>query len=75
MGWPMNWIEIDKILYRMIERHDTIEDIYKEAEKQFKWDRSQAKSAVDPLIRRQSKDFLIAEPQLKKKRTTKKSNS
>lgn len=48
----MNWIEIDQILYRIIERHNSAEDMYQEAEKQFKWDRKQAKDAVDPLLKR-----------------------
>jgi len=48
----MNWIEIDKILYGMLERHDALDDIYIEAEKQFKWSRSQAMVAIDPLIKR-----------------------
>ena len=48
----MNWIEIDQILYRIIDRHDSAEDVYREAEKQFKWDRKQAQDAVDPLLKR-----------------------
>lgn len=57
----MNWIEIDKILYRIIERHDTVEDIYREAEKQFKWDRNQAKAAIDPLLKRHNTQIIVAE--------------
>ena len=48
----MNWLEIDKMLIGMLERHDDIEDVYAESEKQFKWNRSQAKSAIDPLVER-----------------------
>lgn len=48
----MNWIEIDKILYNIINRHDTVEDMLKEAEKQFKWNRSQSEAAVKPLLNR-----------------------
>jgi hypothetical protein len=48
----MNWIEIDKILYRIIKRHDTVDAIYAEAQKTFKWDLGQAKTAIDPLIKR-----------------------
>jgi hypothetical protein len=48
----MNWIQIDQILHRMIERHNSVEDIYQEAEKHFKWNRSQAEAAIDPLLKR-----------------------
>lgn len=48
----MNWIEIDKILYGIIERHSTEADAIKEARKQFKWTESQAESAVKPLFKR-----------------------
>jgi hypothetical protein len=68
MEWLMNWIEIDKMLYRMIERHSTAEDVYKEAEKQFKWDRSQSKAAVDPLIKRHGKLAVVADAPVKKTR-------
>jgi predicted transcriptional regulator YdeE len=69
----MNWIEIDKILYCMIERHNTVEDVYKEAEKQFKWDRSQSRAAVDPLIKRHSKQLSVIDAPPKKTRVSKKS--
>lgn len=48
----MNWIEIDRILYSIIKRHDKDEDIIKESMKQFKWDRRQAETAVKPLLKR-----------------------
>jgi hypothetical protein len=48
----MNWIEIDKILYRIIGRHDTVDAIYSEAQKTFKWDMDQARTAIDPLLKR-----------------------
>ena len=48
----MNWIQIDQILNRIIDRHDSAEDVYREAEKQFKWDRKQTRDAVDPLLKR-----------------------
>lgn len=57
----MNWIEIDKILYNIINRHDSIEDAYKEAEKQFKWNRVQSKSAIDPLLKRHSFNIVATE--------------
>lgn len=48
----MNWIEIDKILYGIINRHDAVEDMYKEAKIQFKWNQSQAEAAIKPLLKR-----------------------
>ena len=56
----MNWLEIDKILYNIINRHDSIEDAYKEAEKQFKWNRVQSSSAIDPLLKRHTFNKDIA---------------
>jgi hypothetical protein len=50
----MNWIEIDQILYKIILKNDSIENIYTEAEARFKWNRSQTRDAVDPLIKRHS---------------------
>jgi hypothetical protein len=48
----MNWIEIDKILYGIIARHDTVEGMFDEAKKQFRWNQSQAEAAVKPLLKR-----------------------
>jgi hypothetical protein len=48
----LNWIEIDKILYGIISRHDAVEDMYKEAKIQFKWNQSQAEAAIKPLLNR-----------------------
>ena len=48
----MNWLEIDKILYGIIARHDAVEDMYKEAKIQFKWNQSQAEAAIKPLLKR-----------------------
>lgn len=48
----MNWIEIDAILYKIIARHDSIEDMLSEAQKQFKWSRDQADDAIRPLLNR-----------------------
>jgi hypothetical protein len=67
----MNWIEIDKILYRIIGRHDTVDAIYAEAEKQFKWDRSQARAAVDPLLKRHGTLKPVELPVKKTRRKTK----
>ena len=68
----MNWIEIDKILYRMIERHETQEGVIEEARKQFKWSQSQAEAAVKPLLKRNNINKIIAEPPKKRsKQSTK----
>ena len=56
----MNWIEIDRLLYRIIDRHESAEDIYLEAEKQFKWNRKQARDAVDPLLKRHTELLSVA---------------
>lgn len=48
----MNWIEIDAILYKIIARHDNINDMLSEAQKQFKWTQEQADDAIRPLLRR-----------------------
>ena len=48
----MNWLEIDAILYNIIARHDNINDMLEEAQKQFKWTQSQADDAMRPLIKR-----------------------
>lgn len=68
----MNWIEIDKILYRIISRHDRVEDMLAEAKKQFKWDNSQAEAAVLPLLKRNTLNNVVAEkPKNTSKRLTK----
>ena len=48
----MNWLEIDKILYSIIARHDAVEDMLKEAKIQFKWTDRQAETALLPLLTR-----------------------
>jgi len=68
----MNWIEIDKILYNIIARHDNTEDMLREAEKQFKWNRSQSEAAVKPLLKRNTLLNVVAEkPKKQSKRLTK----
>jgi len=68
----VNWLEIDKILYGIIARHDAIEDMLKEARTQFKWTDSQAQAAVKPLLKRNNINKIIAEPPKKRsKRSTK----
>ena len=64
----MNWIEIDKILYGIINRHDAVEDMLKEAKNQFKWNQSQAEAAIKPLLKRNIKNKIIEKPA---KKTTK----
>jgi hypothetical protein len=48
----VNWLEIDAILYGIIARHDNVNDMLDEAQKQFKWTPSQADDAMQPLIKR-----------------------
>jgi hypothetical protein len=68
----VNWIEIDKILYGIIARHDAVEDMLSEAKKQFKWSDSQAQAAVLPLLKRNTFNNVVAEkPKPKSKRLTK----
>ena len=45
----MNWLQIDDIIYRMMARHDSINDVLKEAMITFKWNLSQAEAAVSPI--------------------------
>jgi hypothetical protein len=68
----MNWIEIDKMLYGIIARHDALEDMLKEAEKQFKWNRSQSEAAIKPLLKRNTLYEIVAEkPTKQSKQLTK----
>ena len=68
----MNWIEIDAILYGIIQRHESLEDIIQEARKQFKWTQSQAEAAVKPLLKRHSLLQPVAKkPKTRSKRVTK----
>jgi hypothetical protein len=68
----MNWIEIDRILYGIIARHDAIEDMLNEARKQFKWTQDQAEAAVLPLLKRNTFNNIVAEkPVNTSKRLTK----
>jgi len=68
----VNWIEIDRMLYGIIARHDAVEDMLKEAEKQFKWNRSQSEAAVLPLLERNTLTDIVAEkPSKQSKRLTK----
>jgi hypothetical protein len=57
----MNWIEIDRILYRIIARHTNQEDMFAEAEKQFRWNRSQSEAAIKPLLKRNNFQQVVAE--------------
>lgn len=68
----MNWLEIDKMLYGIIARHDAVEDMLKEAKTQFKWNDRQAETALLPLLKRNNIDKIIAEPPKKRsKQSTK----
>jgi len=48
----LNWIEIDKILYGIIKRHDAVDDMIAEAMNQFKWTKRQSEIAIKPLLKR-----------------------
>ena len=67
----MNWIEIDRILYRIIARHNNVDSIYAEAQKTFKWDQSQARTAIDPLLKRHGTLKPVEQPTKKARRKTK----
>ena len=68
----MNWIEIDKILYGIISRHDVVEDMLKEAKTQFKWNDRQAETALLPLLKRNNFEEVLSKTTKKtSKRSTK----
>jgi hypothetical protein len=68
----LNWLEIDKILYGIINRHDAVEDMLKEAKIQFKWNDRQAETALLPLLKRNTNKTIITETSKKRpKRSTK----
>jgi hypothetical protein len=46
------------MLYGIINRHDTVEDMYKEAMTQFKWKQSQAEAAIKPLLKRNTSNKI-----------------
>jgi len=68
----MNWIEIDKILRGIISRHDSVEDMLKEAKTQFKWNDRQAETALLPLLKRNNFEEVLSKTTKKtSKRSTK----
>ena len=68
----MNWLEIDKMLYGIIARHDAVEDMLKEAKTQFKWNDRQAETALLPLLKRNNVNNIIAEtPKKRSNQSTK----
>jgi hypothetical protein len=68
----LNWIEIDKILYGIIARHDAVEDMLKEAKTQFKWNDRQAETALLPLLKRNNFEEVLSKTTKKtSKRSTK----
>ena len=46
------------MLYGIINRHDAVEDMYKEAMAQFKWKQSQAEAAIKPLLKRNTSNKI-----------------
>lgn len=67
----MNWIEIDKILHKILKTSDSVDDAYVEAEKQFKWSRGQSKAAIDPLL----KSYTFSKDSAKKPRSRSKKST
>ena len=67
----MNWIQIDKIILNLLDAHTDKEKLYADVKKQFKWNDSQTKVAVDPLIQRSNWHEKTTKP-VKKKATRKK---
>jgi len=55
----LNWLEIDKMLYGIIARHDAVEDMLKEAKTQFKWNDRQAETALLPLLKRNNFEEVL----------------
>jgi len=68
----VNWLEIDKMLYGIIARHDAVEDMLKEAKTQFKWNDRQAETALLPLLKRNNVNNIIAETPKKRSKQSKK---
>jgi hypothetical protein len=68
----VNWLEIDKMLYGIIARHDAVEDMLKEAKTQFKWNDRQAETALLPLLKRNNFEEVLSKTTKKtSKRSTK----
>lgn len=65
----MNWMQIDAMIYRMMARHDNINDVFKEAMTHFKWSIGQAESAILPIHSRFPTllDSDASPPSIKKK--------
>ncbi len=60
------------MLYGIINRHDAVEDMLKEAKTHFKWNDRQAETALLPLLKRNTNKTIIAEtPKKRSKRSTK----
>lgn len=63
----MNWIEIDALLYKIIARHQNVDDMLAEAQKHFKWNLSQADAALRPLLNRTGHAITTVEVAVEKK--------
>lgn len=63
----MNWIEIDAMLYKIIARHNNVDDMLSEAQKHFKWSPSQADDALRPLLKRAGHTVDSTTPIVEKK--------
>jgi len=55
-GNPVNWIEIDKILFDLYDKHyaKSADDFYKAVMKRFNWDEKQSKTNTDLIIKQKS---------------------
>ena len=58
----MNWLEIDKFLYGLINAAKSEEQLYADAMKKFSWNKSQAEAAIKPLQSRNTIKKEIAKP-------------
>ena len=52
----MNWIEIDKILFDLYDKHyaKSADEFYKAVMKRFSWDEKQSKINTDLIIKQKS---------------------
>ena len=60
------------MLYGIIARHDAVEEMLVEAEKQFKWNRSQSEAALLPLLKRHTVKEIPAKTPKKRSKNKKK---
>jgi|TARA_R110000868_G_scaffold32442_2_gene118019 hypothetical protein len=54
----MNWHEIDRLLYILIEHAKTRDQLLNDAMAKFNWSQKQAETAVEALLVRAKKTFI-----------------